>query len=238
MRNVLVTGGSGGIGSAIAVKFAECGDRVAITYNKNKEEAMRLSLEYNIIAIPADLSSVAGASLAADKITDMLGAVDVIVNCAGYSVIRPLSMLSEDEISELVSINLTSHIILTKKLSASMIASGYGRIINIGSMWGARGASCEVVYSAAKAGLEGFTKALAKELGPSGITVNCVEPGFTETKMNKNIDAESVKEIIDSTPLGRAGTPFDVAETVYFLASDKASFITAQCIGVDGAIIL
>lgn len=238
MRNVLVTGGSGGIGGAIAVKFAECGDRVAITYNKNKEEAMRLSLEYNIIAIPADLSSVAGASLAADKIADILGAVDVIVNCAGYSVIRPLSMLSEDEISELVSINLTSHIILTKKLSASMIASGYGRIINIGSMWGARGASCEVVYSAAKAGLEGFTKALAKELGPSGITVNCVEPGFTETKMNKNIDAESVKEIIDSTPLGRAGTPFDVAETVYFLASDKASFITAQCIGVDGAIIL
>ena len=238
MRNVLVTGGSGDIGSTIAIKFASGGDRVAITYSKNREKAEALSLKYGMTAIYADLSTPSGASLAAERAAEVLGTPDVIVNCAGYSVIKPLSMLSDEEITELISINLTSHIILTKRLSSLMISKGSGRIISIGSMWGDRGASCEAVYSAAKAGLEGFTKALAKELGPSGITVNCVEPGFIETRMNGSLGANAIKDIIDSTPIGRAGLPSDVANTVYFLASDDASFITAQCIGVDGAIIL
>ena len=206
--------------------------------NKNSEEAKRLSEEHGIISVKADLSSVLSAATAAENILDKVGEVDILVNCAGRALIKPLSMLDDSCIEELIGINLTSQIVLTKYLSASMIKKGYGRIINIGSMWGERGASCEVVYSAAKAGLRGFTKALAKELGPSGITVNCVEPGFIMTDMNSSIHGDTLREIVDSTPLMRAGTPSDVASLVYFLASDEASFITAQCIGVDGAIIL
>ena len=130
--------------------------------------------------------------------------------------------------------NLSGAFYLCREAQGGMIAAQHGRIINIGSMWGKVGASCEVAYSATKAGLRGLTMALAKELGPSGITVNCVEPGLIDTEMNKTLDAETRAALVEETPLGRMGTPADVAAAVLFLASDKASFITGQILGVDG----
>ena len=134
----------------------------------------------------------------------------------------------------MIQINFTAVLTVTHETAPYMIRNHYGRIINIGSMWGKTGASCEVHYSATKAAIEGFTKALAKELGPSAITVNCIEPGVIETPMNAILDDETVQTLIDETPLMRLGTPSDVADAVLFLASDKASFITGQILGVDG----
>ena len=136
----------------------------------------------------------------------------------------------------MINTNLSSAFYLTRAVLPSMISQKSGRIINIGSMWGKTGASCEVHYSASKAGLRGLTMALAKELGPSGITVNCIEPGFIATDMNAAIDEASRQALCDETPLGRMGTPEEVAAAVVFLASDATSFVTGQAIGVDGGL--
>lgn len=237
-RRVLVTGGSGSIGSEIVRLFSKNGDTVAFLYSKNEESARALSLETGAVAIKSDLSTSAGTKAAAKKASELLSGVDILVNCAGISKIKLFTDTTDDEISELINVNLISSVILARELAPSMISNKYGRIINIGSMWGERGASCEVIYSTAKAGMRGFTKSLAKELGPSGITVNCVEPGFIDTPMNASLGENFAKEIINSTPIGRLGTQADVASLVLYIASDSAEFITAQCIGVDGGIIL
>ncbi|MBQ4121998.1 MAG: SDR family oxidoreductase, partial [Clostridia bacterium] len=169
-----------------------------------------------------------------EKAAEILGGIDILVNCAGISQIKLFTDLSDNDIARMVQINLTAAMTVTQTAAPYMIRNHSGRIVNIGSMWGKTGASCEVHYSATKAALEGFTKALAKELGPSRITVNCIEPGVIETPMNASLDEETVQGLIDETPLMRLGTPSDVANAVLFLASDKASFITGQILGVDG----
>lgn len=234
MKRVLVTGGSGGIGAAIVRAFANEGCQVVFTYNKNLSSAEALSNETGATALAVDMENTETIHATVEKAAEILGGIDILVNCAGISQIKLFTDLSDNDIARMVQINLTALMTVTQTAAPYMIRNHSGRIINIGSMWGKTGASCEVHYSATKAALEGFTKALAKELGPSHITVNCIEPGVIETPMNASLDEETVQGLIDETPLMRLGTPSDVANAVLFLASDKASFITGQILGVDG----
>ena len=158
----------------------------------------------------------------------------MLVNNAAISRIKLFTDVTDDDFSSIINTNLGGAFYLSREVAKHMIREQSGRIINIGSMWGKCGASCEVPYSASKAALRGMTMALAKELGPSGITVNCIEPGLIRTEMNSSLDEETIKGICEETPLMRMGEPEDVAALAIFLASDAASFITGQCIGVDG----
>ncbi len=237
---VLVTGASGGIGKAICKEFAKEGYDIALHYNSNEEAANMLAEELKslyaveVVAIKADLRNADEVKTLAEKTLQIFGRVDVLVNNAGIAYQSVFQLADEEKVRELFEINLMSAMSLTKYILPCMISEKNGRIINISSMWGVMGASCEVHYSAAKSALIGFTKALAKEVGPSGITVNCVAPGFIDTKMNENIDREAVNEIVEATPLGRKGEGEDVANLALFLAGEKASFITGQIINVDG----
>ena len=164
---------------------------------------------------------------------DMVGGVDILVNNAGVSQIKLLSDITDADWQTVLGTNLSGAFYLCREVSRYMISQKYGRIVNVGSMWGKVGASCEVHYSASKAGLRGMTMALAKELGPSGITVNCVEPGVIETDMNAVLDDDTKRQLCDETPLCRMGSADEVAHAIAFLASDNAAFITGQILGVD-----
>ena len=233
-KKVLITGGSRGIGAECVRKFAAAGDKVAFIYNKSRDAADSLASECSALPIQADISRPDEAVRAVKIAAEALGGIDILVNNAGIAHIGLFTDLTDEDWSHICSTNLSSAIYVSREASKSMISAHYGRIINIGSVWGRAGASCEVAYSATKAGLRGFTLALAKELGPSGITVNCIEPGVIDTEMNAALGDDVRAELIDETPLCRIGTPADVADAVFFLASDSASFITAQTIGVDG----
>lgn len=231
---VLITGGSRGIGRACVEKFSEAGHSVAFVCRSSYAEAASLAAKCGATAIYADLSKPDGARSAVESARLALGGIDVVVNNAGISQIKMFCDVTDEDWQNMLDTNLSSAAYVSRAALPCMVSQKWGRIINIGSMWGKVGASCEVPYSASKAGLRGFTKALAKELGPSGITVNAVEPGVIATDMNKELDEATLKELRDETPLCRLGDPCDVAELVLFLASEKASFITGQIIGVDG----
>ena len=239
-RSVLITGASGGIGVALCREFAKNGYDVAIHYNSSEESALNLKVElesqYRVKAVPikADLKNSDDVKVLAQTALDTFGKIDVLVNNAGIAYMTVFQCADEGKIKELFDINLMSAISLTKELLPSMIRNQWGRIINISSMWGIAGASCEVHYSTTKSALIGFTKALAKEVGPSGITVNCIAPGYIDTKMNSSIDENSANEIVEATPVGRKGSPEDVSPLAVFICDDKAEFITGQVISVDG----
>ncbi len=239
-KTALITGAAGGIGEAICEVFAKDGYNLALHYSssgkKAEEIAKKLKSEYGIVAeiFGADFTKDEEVKAFAEKALKRFGRVDILVNNAGIAYQNLFQLTDDKKVKEIFDINLMSALSLTKEILPSMISEKWGRIINISSMWGISGASCEVHYSTAKSALIGFTKALAKEVGPSGITVNCVAPGFIDTKMNGNLDEEAVREIINCTPVGRAGTGEDVAELVRFLADEKAEFITGQVISVDG----
>ena len=163
-----------------------------------------------------------------------LHGVDVLVNCAGVAQIKLFTELTDADWDRMISTDLSGSFYTCRAAAREMVKAHYGRMVNIGSVWGRVGASCEVHYSAAKAGIRGLTMALAKELGPSGITVNCVEPGVIDTEMNAILDEETRRTLAEETPLCRIGSTGDIADAVFFLASDRASFITGQCLGVDG----
>lgn len=235
MNRVLISGGSRGIGAAIVRAFAGQGDAVAFLYRENHAAAEAVARETGAVAIPCDISDPTAVREATKATIKALGGpIDVLVNNAGMARIGLSRDMTDAEWRQICDTNLTGAFCLCREVQAGMIVQSKGRIINIGSMWGKTGASCEVAYSATKAGLRGLTMALAKELGPSGITVNCVEPGVIDTEMNRMLDAESRAALIEETPLCRIGTPQDVAAAVVFLASEQASFITGQCLGVDG----
>ena len=239
-KTVLITGASGGIGEALCRGFAKAGYDVAIHYNSSEESALKLQTEleeeYKVkaVSIKADLKNSKDVKILAETAINAFGKIDVLVNNAGVAYFNLFQLADDDKVRELFEINLMSAMNLTKEILPSMIKNQWGRIINISSMWGIAGASCEVHYSASKSALIGFTKALAKEVGPSGITVNCIAPGYIDTKMNSCIDDDSAKEIVDCTPVGRKGQPEDISPLAVFLSDDKASFITGQVISVDG----
>ncbi len=237
MKKVIVTGGSRGIGASIVKRFAESGNRVAFIYKSSDDAAKKLEEETSAFSVKADIADAEAVKNAVFQAIEHLGGVDILVNCAGISQIKLFTDITDSDWKNMIDVNLSGAFYASRVAAREMIKNQYGRIINIGSMWGRCGASCEVHYSAAKAGLRGMTMALAKELGPSGITVNCIEPGIIDTDMNREIDKETLNELIDATPMCRIGTPDDIANAVLFLSSDEASFITAQCIGVDGGFI-
>ena len=232
--NVLISGGSRGIGRACVEHFAKNGHRVAFLYHSNREAAEAVASACGALPFCADIGDPDSVKKAVEAVTEQLGGIDVLVNNAGIAQIKLFCDLTDEDWLRMLNVNLSGAFYLSRAVAPHMIRSQFGRIINIGSMWGKVGASCEVHYSAAKAGLRGMTMALAKELGPSHITVNAVEPGVIATDMNAALDADTLSALCDETPLCRLGKPEEVAALVSFLASREADFITGQIIGVDG----
>jgi 3-oxoacyl-[acyl-carrier protein] reductase len=234
MKKILITGGSRGIGAACVRRFAENGDKVVFLYNKSEEQAEALAGETGALAIRCDVSDVESLKAAVKEAAAWLGGVDVLVNNAGTALIKLLGDTEDSEMLSVFRIDLLAATVACREASRYMVRAQKGYIVNVGSVWGRVGASCESVYSAAKAGLRGLTMALAKELGPSNITVNCVEPGVIRTDMNAVLDEETRAELCEQTPLCRMGEPSEIAEAVHWLTSGKADFVTGQCLGVDG----
>lgn len=232
MKKVLITGGSRGIGAACVRRFAREGYRVYFNYTKSYETAKILSEETGAVGIKCDVSDSADVN----KMYEQTGNVDILVNNAGISHISLFTDTTESDWDRVFDVNIKGMYLVTKAYLPGMIKNKYGKIVNISSMWGVSGGSCEVAYSASKAAVIGFTKALAKEEGPSGINVNCIAPGVIETEMNKQLDEADKAVLCEETPLMRLGTPDEVAEAVYFMASDSAAFITGQVICADGGI--
>ncbi len=238
MKRILISGGSRGIGRALVHAFCAQGHKVAFIYRSSHEQAKALSQETGAVGICADVADPTQVSVAVTQAEQALGGhIDVLVNNAGVSLIALVQDVTDAQWREILDTNLSGAFYLSRAVISGMVSNHQGRIINIGSMWGKVGASCEVAYSASKAGLRGLTLALAKELAPSGITVNCVEPGVIDTEMNAQLGAETLSALIEETPVGRLGTPEDVARAVLFFASEDASFITGQILGVDGGIV-
>lgn len=235
-RKILITGGSRGIGAACVRAFAADGDRVVFVCRGDSPAAQKIAAETGATPVFADISDKIQAADACRRACELLGGLDVLVNCAGIAQIKLFTDLTDEDWDRMTDTNLTSAFIFCREASRVMIRehTGEGRIVNVGSVWGGRGASCEVHYSASKAGIRGLTQALARELGPSGITVNCVEPGVIDTDMNAGLTADALAELTDATPLCRLGKPEDVAAAVKFLASSDAGFITAAILAVDG----
>lgn len=228
---VVITGGSGAIGSMCAYEAARLGYDILLCYNNNKDGAdsvvdMLSGFDVKIETVRADITK--DYKTIADKAAKMGGA-DILINNAGYAMIKPFCQTGEDETRSMLSTNLEGHINLTREIIPQMLKKQKGAIVNISSVWGLQGASCEVLYSSAKAGVIGFTKALAKELAPSGITVNCVAPGCIKSKMLGGLDEQMLADMI---PLARLGDGLEVAKAVFFLANH--GYITGQTLSVDG----
>ena len=233
MKTALVTGGCGGIGEAICKKLSDDGYFVYINYAHSKEKAEKLTDEINGKAVCFDVADN-GAVISS---LENIGLLDLLVNNAGISEIELFTSISAEKSEKILNINLKGAMNCARAALKEMIKAKKGNIINISSMWGQCGASCEVDYSASKAGLIGFTKALAKEVAPSGIRVNCISPGFIMTEMNRHFTAEDLELIREDIPLGIFGTPEHVADAVAFMASDRAAYITGQVVGINGGII-
>lgn len=232
MSVVVITGGTGAIGSAIAAEYAKTDD-VIITYNSRQALAEKLALELRCTAVRMDVSDRTSVDAGCKEILERFGHVDILVNNAGISHIGLFTDMTNDEWDSLLGVNLTGCFNVTQALVSSMISRMSGAIVNISSVWGVHGASCEVAYSAAKAGMIGLTKALAKELGPSGITVNCIAPGVIDSPMNSSqLSSDDLRELADSTPLMRLGRADEVASAVRYISENR--FITGQILGVDG----
>lgn len=237
-KKVIVTGGSRGIGAEIVRRFTDEGADVSFLYHNSVDAADNLAKATGAIPVRCDLADPYDAERAIQIAEGDIMGVDILVNNAGISVSGLLQDLPQKEWDRLLAVDLTSVFVCSKLVIPAMVRQGRGRIINVSSIWGMVGASCEAAYSAVKAGVIGLTKALAKELGPSGITVNCVAPGVIDTDMMKSYDEETRRSLASETPLGRIGTPGDVAETVLFLAGDGASFITGQVISPNGGFVI
>lgn len=238
MKNVLITGGSRGIGKACVYEFIKNGYRVFLNYNKSEKEALRMCSETGAIPVKADVSNSLEVEKAAEFIKENYGGISVLINNAGISQIKLFSDISENDWDNMFNVNIKGMFLITKAFIGDMINKKYGKIINISSMWGETGGSCEVHYSASKSAVIGFTKALAKETGLSGINVNCISPGVINTDMNSELTKEDIASLCKEAPLNRIGTPEEVAKLAIFLSSDEASFITGQVIGINGGLVI
>ncbi len=245
MKNLtaIVTGASRGIGRCITKTFAENGYNVVINYSKSEESANELKAEltkkgYSCEIFKADVGNFTEAKALVDFCIATYGKIDVLVNNAGISQIKLFTDITPEEWNSMLHTNLTGVFNCTQNAIKEMIINHSGNIINISSMWGQTGASCEVHYSAVKAGVIGMTKALAKEVGLSGIRVNCIAPGVIMTDMMKNFSKEELDAIKEEIPLNQFGTPQDIADLALFLASDKAKNITGQIIASNGGMVI
>ncbi len=237
MKRVIVTGGSRGIGAAIVKRFAKAGNKVCFIYKSNDEAAKELVSE-NVYCVKADVSNPGDAERGIREAIDMLGGADVLVNNAGIAQIKPFGDITNEDFSNLINTDLGGCFYCSKAVLSEFLKAHKGVIVNVASMWGEVGASCEVHYSAAKAGVIGFTKALAKELALSGIRVNCVSPGFIATEMNRKIDEEVIAAFAEEIPMQRLGSAEEVAAAVDFLCSEDASYITGQVLSVNGGYVV
>lgn len=244
MKTVLITGASGGIGSATALEFAKNNYNVILQYNSNKEKAEDLANEIlklgvTAFSVKADLSTSEDVKNMFNIIEQNFNCVDVLINNAGIAQQKLFTDITDEDWHRMISTNLDSVFYCSREvLKRYMIKNHSGNIINISSMWGQIGGSCEVHYSSAKAGIIGMTKALAKEVGLSGIRVNCISPGVIMTDMMKNFDEQTIADLREESPLNMLGTPLDIANTAVFLCSEKSKFITGQVIGVNGGFVI
>lgn len=234
---VLITGASRGIGAAAARCFAAHGWAVAVNYVRSREKAEALAKEVCGLAVRADVSDEAAVEAMFSEVERTLGRVSALVNNAGVAHIGLFQDMSAGEWDRLFAVNVRGAFLCARRAVPGMINSGGGAIVNVSSMWGAVGGSCEAAYSASKAALIGFTKALAKELGPSGIRVNCVTPGLINTDMNRELSPEDISAVCDETPLGRMGTPEEAAEAIWWL-TERGAFTTGAVLGVNGGLVV
>lgn len=238
MKNVLITGGNRGIGAACAYEFTKKCYRVIVNYNKSSKAAEKLHNEIGAEIICGDISKYDDVKNMIDQIHEKYGKIDVLVNNAGIAEQKLFTDITEEDWDRMFDVNIKGMYLVTKEVLPDMISMKKGKIINVSSMWGITGGSCEVHYSASKAAVIGFTKALAKEVGPSGINVNCVAPGVIETEMNSHLSEEDYKALCDETPMERIGKPEEVARLIRFLADENSDFITGQVISIDGGIVI
>lgn len=237
MKTVFVTGASGGIGEAIAKKFAGNGYFVGVGYNSNRGKAENLAKKINGVAIKTDVSDEKSVSAAMNDFLLRAGKLDVLVNSAGIALpIKTLLDTTSKEFDKAFSVNVKGVYNCCKAAIPAMLDGG-GSIINISSMWGVTGGSCEAIYSASKAAVIGFTKALAKEYAAAGITINCVAPGYIDTPMNDNLSDENKKLAIADIPVGRVGEGEDVAKAVFYLA-ENGGFVTGEVLSVNGGEVI
>lgn len=242
-KTVLVTGGSRGIGAAVCERFAQEGWKVAINYNRSKEQAEALAKQLvargcDACAVRADVSDRAQVDQMVKNVTERFGKINALVNNAGIAQQKLFSDITDSDWNTMFDVNVKGMYYCCQAVLPGMIHSKSGAIINVSSMWGITGASCEVHYSAAKAAVIGFTKALAKEVGLSGIRVNCVAPGVVATDMNQNLTQQTLDELKEETPLGLIGTPEDIANSIWFLAGEESRFMTGQVISPNGGLVI
>ncbi len=244
MRKIaLISGGSRGIGAACVRTFARAGYAVAFLYNRSadKSHALVQSLRsegWDVTAFQCDVADPQQVAAAMAEIIRTYRHVDALVNCAGIAHLGLFTDMTESEWDHLFAVNVRSSFSVSKAVLPGMISRRQGSIVNVSSMWGEVGASCEVAYSATKAALIGLTKALAQEVGPSGVRVNCVTPGVIDTDMNAQLTDEDRMALADETPLGRIGSAEEVAKTILFLCGENSSFITGQVLGVSGGLVI
>ena len=243
MPTAFISGASRGIGRAAALKLASLGYDLALNYHTNYEAAQNVQHEaqkygVKVLLLAGDIADENNVREMFRKIGETFGGADVVVNNASFAEQLMFQDITYETWRRMFAVTVDGAFFTVQNALPHMLHEKRGRIINISSMWGEVGASCEVHYSAAKGALIAMTKALAKELGPSGITVNCITPGVIDTEMNAHLSAEDLAELCEETPLGRLGSPDDIAETVAFLASAEAGFITGQIIGVNGGFVI
>lgn len=237
MKTVLVTGGTKGIGKAIALEFLKQGYEVVINYSNDERSALATQEEFNMLGycpvlMRADISDEAQVRAMFKEYFSIYDTLDILVNNAGISLIRVIQDTTLADWNKIFAVNINGAFLCSRAVADRMIGNGGGCIINISSIWGEVGASCEVAYSASKGALIAFTKALAKELAPSKVRVNCVSPGVIDTQMNSDLTGEEMEQLISQIPAGRIGYPEDVAKACVYLS--EADYVTGEVLSVGG----
>lgn len=237
MKTIIITGGARGIGKAIVYELAKQKYNIALNYNTSEDEAKQIQEDltnqgYSVEIYKADVTKKDEVENMVKEVIKQQGKIDVLINNAGISQIKPFAEITEEDWDNMINTNLKSLYYTSQAVLSSMLQEQKGLIINISSIWGIIGGSCEVHYSTAKAGVNGFTKALAKELGPSNIRVNAIAPGIIDTKMNEHLSEEEKKQIEEEIPLGKIGKPEEIAKAIKWLIEDE--YTTGQIISIDG----
>ena len=235
---VLITGGSRGIGAAAARRFAAGGCKVVVNYHRSRERAEALAAEIGGWAVRADVADPVQVAGMVDNVLDKFCQLDILICNAGIAQQKLFGDLTDEDWRRIFAVNVDGMFYTIRAALPHFIHRKAGRILTLSSMWGQVGGSCEVGYSAAKAAVIGLTKALAKELGPSGITVNCVSPGVIDTEMNASLGPADLAALAEETPLGRIGRPEEVAEALWYLASEGAGFLTGQVLSPNGGLVV